>query len=258
MKQLLYILLLGFVTLIPSRGGQNSLYAATGFAGSKGELYILNQADGSVVTDVGPLNDSYGSNYGITGLRYDPSSGKLFGITAGASLTAPNCLVSIDPHTALVTYIAGPLSSRLSDIAIDPTTSVMYGVSGSSKYFYTVNQFSGIATRHGNTFLPPQRGGGLAANATGVLYGTNDKTLYTYNKVTGAATAIGNTNLLCYVNALAFSDAGVLYGVEGEGPNSPISNRQRWLVVIDTATGAAVQLGETVTNLNALAFVPAP
>jgi hypothetical protein len=29
-------------------------------------------------------------------------------------------------------------------------------------------------------------------------------------------------------------------------------------VVIDSATGAAVELGSTVGNLNALAFVPAP
>jgi hypothetical protein len=38
----------------------------------------------------------------------------------------------------LVTYIGGPFSSRLSDIAIDPLTFVMYAVSGSSQYFYTV------------------------------------------------------------------------------------------------------------------------
>ena len=257
MKYLLHILLLAFVSLTPSQGGQNLLYAATGFAGSRGELYILNPADGSVVTDVGPLNDSNGSNYGITGLRYDPTSGKLFGIT-GSSLTAPNCLVSINPSTALVTYIGGPLSSRLSDIAIDPSTSIMYAVSGSSKYFFTVNEFSGIATRAGNTTLFPQRGGGFTANSQGVLYGANDLTFYTYNKVTGAATAIGNTNLVNYVDALAFSSTDVLYGIEGGGTSKVTSNRQRWLIVIDTATGAAVELGETVGNLNSLAFAPAP
>jgi hypothetical protein len=36
------------------------------------------------------------------------------------------------------------------------------------------------------------------------------------------------------------------------------SNRERWLVSIDTTTGAAVELGYTVGNLNALAFVPVP
>jgi hypothetical protein len=235
------------------------LYAATGFAGSTGELYILNPVDGSVITDVGPLNDSDGNNYGLTGLRYDPSRRLLFGIT-GSSPTAPNSLVVVNPINASVTYIGGPLGSRLSDIAIDPFTYIMYAVSGSSQYFYTVNKVTGIATRTGNTTLPPQRGGGFTADASGVLYGTNDRTLYTYDKITGAATPIGDTQLSYYVDALAFSAAGVLYGIEGGGTTAgqPASNRQRWLVVIDTVTGVGVELGETVGNLNALAFAPAP
>jgi hypothetical protein len=110
--------------------------------------------------------------------------------------------------------------------------------------------------------LPPQRGGGFTADATGVLYGTNDNKLFTYDKITGAATSIGSTNLSYYVDALAFSAAGVLYGIEGGGSTradgSDTSNRERWLVVIDPLTGVGVELGETVGDLNALAFVPSP
>jgi hypothetical protein len=230
------------------------LYAATGYAGSTGELYVLNPLDGTVITDVGPLNDLNGNNYSLTGLRYDPSRRLLYGIT-GSSPTAPTSLVTVNPNNALVTYIGGPLGSRLSDIAIDPLTYIMYAVSGSSQYFYTVNKVTGIATRTGNTGLPPQRGGGFTADALGVLYGTNDSTLYTYNKITGAATPIGDTHLSFYVDALAFSAAGVLYGIEGGGATAT-SNRERWLVTIDTITGIGVELGETVGNLNALAFVP--
>jgi hypothetical protein len=237
------------------------LYAATGYANSSGELYILNPIDGSVIADVGPLNDSEGNNYGLTGLRYDFSTGLLFGIT-GSSLTAPNSLVLVNPNNAQVTYIGGPFSSRLSDIAIDPFTSIMYAVSGSSQYFYTVDKRTGIDTRIGNTNIPPKRGGGLVADVIGVLYGTSDSKLFTYDKITGDATSIGPTNLPYYVDALAFSGAGVLYGIEGggstRGDESDTSNRQRWLVVIDTLTGLGVELGETVGNLNALAFVPAP
>src|SRR5215472_3235012 len=81
------------------------LYAATGFASSTGELYILNPVDGSVITDVGPLNDSQGNNYGLTGMRYDPVSGLLYGITIGSSPTAPNSLVVVNPSNARVTYV---------------------------------------------------------------------------------------------------------------------------------------------------------
>jgi hypothetical protein len=243
------------LTAFTSAKGRDQLYAATGFAGSTGELYILNPVDGSVITDVGPLNDLNGNNYGLTGLRHDPSTGLLYGIT-GSSPTAPTSLVLVDPSNALVLYIGGPFASRLSDIAIDPFTFIMYAVSGSSKYFYTVDKLTGLATRTGNTTTPPKRGGGFTANSRGALYGTNDKTLYTYDKVTGAATAVGNTNLLHYVDALAFSATGVLYGSEGGGSSN--SDRERWLVVIDPATGAAVELGSTVGDLNALAFIPAP
>jgi hypothetical protein len=117
---------------------------------------------------------------------------------------------------AQVTYVGGPFSSRLSDIAIDPFTFIMYAISGSSKSFYTVNKHTGVATRTGNTGLLPARGGGFTADLTGVLYGTDDSKLFTYDKVTGAATPIGNMNLSFYVDALAFSVAGVLYGIEGE------------------------------------------
>jgi hypothetical protein len=242
-----------------AQGGM-SLYTATGFANSEGELYIINPVDGSVISDVGPLNDSTGHNYGLTGLRYDVSTRKLYGIT-GSSITSPNSLVTVNPANAQVTYIGGPFGSRLSDIAIDPATFVMYAISGSSKYFYTVNKQTGLATKTGNTGLLPSRGGGFTANAIGVLYGTNDRTLFTYDKITGDATPIGDTHLAFFVNALAFNTAGVLYGIEGGGSTAAdddfdLSNRQRWLVVIDPVTGLGVELGETVGNANALAFVP--
>jgi hypothetical protein len=260
MKYLLSILLIAYLSLTSSEG-QSQLYAATGYGNSTGELYILNPANGSMITDVGPLNDSRGRNYGLTGLRYDPSSGLLYGIT-GSSMTAPNSLVIVDPSNARVTYVGGPFESRLSDIAIDPFSYIMYAVSGSSKYFYTVDKLSGVALRIGDTILPPKRGGGLAANSRGALYGTNDGSLYTYNKITGVATAIGDTNLAAFVGALAFSATNVLYGIEGGGSNKSsdpaTGNRDRWLVSINTSTGAAVELGATVGNLNALAFVPRP
>lgn len=252
-NHIFYVLLLAFTAFTSAQGGQQ-LYAATGFGGSTGELYILDPADGSVISDVGPLNDSDGNNYGLTGLRYDVSRDVLYGIT-GSSLTAPNSLVIVDPGTARVTYVGGAFSSRLSDIAIDPSTFTLYSISGSSKYFYSVDKRTGIDTKIGNTMLNPSRGGGFTADSRGVLYGTNDKTLYTYDNVTGEATAVGGTNLPLFVCALAFNPGGVLYGVEGGGGGEE-SNRQRWLVTIDPAIGAAVELGETVGNLNALAFVP--
>ena len=266
MKYIPSILLFAFATLTSSYA-DSQLYAATGFANSAGELYILDPADGSVIEDVGPLNDSDGNNYSLTGLRFDESTGLLFGIT-GSSPTSPTSLVLVNPNNARVSYVGGPFSSRLSDIAIDPVTDLMYAVSGSSKYFYLVEKLTGTDTRIGDTDVPPKRGGGLAANSRGVVYGTNDGTLVTYNKITGEASAVGDTNLSFFVGALAFSPSNVLYGVEGGGATTDdgsatddeasTSNRERWLVVLNTTTGAAVEVGSTVGDLNALAFIPTP
>ena len=251
------IVVLAFMGLTSS-WAKLQLFAATGFGGSNGELYILNPDDGSVIEDIGPLEDLLGNNYGLTGLRYDPSTGLLFGVT-GSSPTAPNSFVLVNPNNALVTYIGGPLGSRLTDLAIDPRDFTAYGISGSSKYLFTVDKLTGIATRIGNTGLPPHRGGGFCADLDGNLYGTNDDMLYSYDKITGAATPIGHTGLVNYVSALAFSATGTLYGIEGAGNgDGEGSSRERWLVVLDTETGAATELGSTVGNLNALAFVPTP
>ncbi len=266
-KPLFCLLLLAFAAFSSAQAALQ-LYAATGFAGSIGELYVLNSEDGSVISDVGPLNDSEGNNYGLTGLRYDSSTGLLYGIT-GSSKTSPNSLVTVNPDTALVTYVGGPFSSRLSDIAIEPSTFDIFAISGSSKYFYTVDKETGEDTRIGNTTLYPHRGGGFVADSLGVLYGTNDDMLFIYDNITGEAISVGQTNLDFFVDALAFSPTGLLYGVEGGGSTgstadsdtdtideTQTSNRQRWLVTIDKTTGAAIELGETVGNLNALAFVP--
>ncbi len=207
------------------------LYAATGFGGVNGELYILSPTNGAVVSDIGALVDFGGNSYGLTGLRFDPSTGVFYGATSSTSPTNPNFLVEVDPVTAHVTAI-GAFGSRLTDIAIDPTSGNIYGVSGSSDGFYSINKTTGLASRVGNTGLPPQAGGGLAANHAGVIYGTNNMTLYTYNKNTGLATPVGNTRVVNLIDALAFDSTNILYGIEGGGG---ANNRQRKLVTIGSA-----------------------
>src|SRR5262245_61989674 len=78
-----------------------TLSAATA-AGAPGELYIINQATGAMVQDIGPLNDSLGANYPITGLAFSPVTGVLYGSTGNAGAVDAH-LVTINPATALVT-----------------------------------------------------------------------------------------------------------------------------------------------------------
>src|SRR5262249_27180952 len=124
---------------------QAVLYAAKGTSGATGILYTLDPATGAVLTTVGLLNDVNGNNYPMTGLKYHPITGIFYGATANA-LINPNSLVIVDPATAFVTVI-GPFGAVLTDIAIDPTTGIMYGISGFNQKFYTIDTTTGLATQ---------------------------------------------------------------------------------------------------------------
>jgi hypothetical protein len=230
------------------------LYAASGTFGVQGILYTLDAATGAVLTTVGPLNDAAGNNYGMGGLKYHPITGMFYGATSGQSPTNPSYLVIVNPATALVTPI-GPFGAVLTDIAIDPTTGIMYGVSGFNQKFYTINTSTGEAVQTGSTGLGFQNGGGLTADRTGAIFGIDYFSFYSYDKTTGLATLIGPTGLQNLVRAADFNPSGVLYGLEGGGGID--NNHLRWLDTFDITTGMGTRVGQIpVNDLDALAFIP--
>ena len=243
------------------------LYAASGTFGATGILYTLDPATGAVLTTVGLLHDATGNNYGMTGLKYHPSTGIFYGATTTSSPTNPNYLVIVDPATALVTPI-GPfgVGGYITDLAIDPTTGIMYGVSGNNQKFYTINTATGQAVQTGSTGIAFQSGGALAADRTGALFGITTTPLsaptsfYSYDKTTGNATLIGLTGLGNFVLGADFSPSNVFYGMEGNGGIDNV--HLRWLVTCDVTTGnctrvGQIQIGVTpVHDLDALAFIP--
>ena len=259
MKRLMMILMAGMLLLVATGGvaQADTLYGATGSNGVNGELYTLNPANGSVIVDVGALVDASGNHYGLTGLRFNTITGVLYGSTAGKSPTDPGWLVTVNPLTALVIPLGsyGLSGTTMSDLAF--ASGNMYGVSGQSSSFYLINQGTGAATAIGLTGLGLQFGGGLAANSTGTVYGTDSSNLYTYNKTTGAAstpTALTGAPFNA-VNALAFDASNVLFGVNTNSPGTNPSLTH--LITINTSTGAVTDKGASVNNLDALAFGPA-
>lgn len=228
------------------------LYAASGTFGVQGILYTLDPANGAVLTTVGPLHDAAGNNYHITGMKYHPMTRIFYGVTGDP--TSPDYLVVVDPTTALVTPI-GLLGAVLTDIAIDPTTGIMYAVSGLNQKFYTVDTSTGQAVQTGSTGLGFQNGGGLAADRTGTLFGIDNLFVYSYNEISGMGTLIGPTGLQNLVRAADFNLSNVLYGLEGGGGID--NNHLRWLVTVDPGTGVVTRVGQIAVNdLDALAFIP--
>jgi hypothetical protein len=236
-------------------GRRAVLYAASGTFGNQGTLYTIDPATGVVLTTVGLLHDSAGNSYGMTGLKYHPASGIFYCATSGQSPTKPAWLAIVDPATALVTPI-GPFGDRsLTDLAIDPTTGIMYGISGFDQKFYTINTATGQAVQIGSTGIGFANGGGFASNVTGALFGFSNSFFYSFNKTNGMATLIGSTDLRNLVKAADFSPSNVLYALEGGGGVD--NTHWRWLDTCNVTMGACTRLGQINANdLDALGFVP--
>ncbi|TWU21880.1 DUF4394 domain-containing protein [Bythopirellula polymerisocia] len=261
----LFLCLLGMLT-IASRVDAGTLFASSA-AGGPGELYILNSANGTVVQDVGPLNDVAGGNYPITGLAFHPTTGVLYGSTGNSVAGKEAQLVTIDPATAQVTligsYNAGPTNSSgkpatMADISFDSAGN-LYGVGSiGGPNLYSINTATGQATVIGsNGVSTSSTGGGLAISPSGVFNGTPTSTRFgTYDSVSGAFTNIaaparpagGGYGGLAY-------DGSVLYGMNvGSGSPPPAH-----LVIIDPVDGTVTDLGlSDVTSLDAIAFRPIP
>jgi Repeat of unknown function (DUF6923) len=247
------------ILAVAVRTDAQTLYGAT--SSGSGELYILNAADGSIVSDVGPLNDSGAVNYSVTGLAFDPLSGVLYGSTGGASGTD---LLTINPLTGLVTVIgsfnvSGHSGATMTDLAFDQSGN-LYGIGSSGgANLYSINLSTGQATEIGSgSGVSFTEGGGLAISSGDIFYaapvpsdyGTYDSTTGAYTQIAAPATPAGGGSYA----ALAF-DGSTLYGDNlVPGPTGGATH----LVTIDPTTGNVTDLGASVIHLDAIAFQPVP
>jgi hypothetical protein len=257
---------IGFLALGTSARAQ-TLYGSTA-AGSPGELYRLDAATGSVLQDIGPLNDANGVNYPITGLAFHPVSGVLYASTGNFVPATAAQLVRINPATALVTVIgpfnvgnAGSGPATMADLAFDPATATLFGVGSiAGPQLYSINTGTGQATVIGGTGLTSTTGGGLAVSISGAIYGTPTAARFgTYDRITGAFMNIANPvkPVGGAYAALDFNSTGTLFGLD-LGPTPAGGQPPTHLVTIDPATGAVIDLGASVAALDAIAFAPEP
>lgn len=248
------------------RSEAGTMYAASA-AGGSGELYIINPANGNLVQDVGPLNDSLLVNYPVTGLAFHPVSGLLYGSTGNSVLATAAKLIVINPATAQVTVIgafnAGPVNgsgtpATMADIGFDAAGN-LYGVGSiGGPQLYSINIGTGQATVIGGTGFSSTSGGGLAISPGGVFYGTPTSSRFgTYNTISGAFVTITNPTKPvggAYA-ALEFDENGVLFGLN-LGPGPTLANH---LVTINPVNGAVTDLGPSdLTSLDAIAVIPEP
>jgi PEP-CTERM motif len=275
---LLSIALLVILMQNPATTYAATLYGSTAGPDGTGSLYILDPADGSVISTVGAFMDAFGSQFAVTGLAFDPVTGVLYGSTSNKSSTAPQSLIAINPLTAQVTVIGSfnidfhGEPQTMADITFTPDGTLYGWAEPYDDDLYTINPATGEADLVGDSGLETT-GSGLASNAAGILYftGTGDTyfddspdglnpqdegTLLTISAADGSVSSTdilsGGTNNLVPINALAFNGP-TLYGIIND------RNHQGWLLTaIDTATGDIDILGQTIDRMDGLAFIPEP
>lgn len=117
------------------------------------------------------------------------------------------------------------------DIAQDPTSGNLYGVTGTGR-FASINTTNGSATVLGNTgaFV-----NGLTFDSAGTLFASGNNALFTLNLGTGGASFVGGTGFTSSGD-LAFDSSGNLY-------MSAIGGGSDRLVSLNPATGAGSLIG---------------
>src|SRR4051812_29089522 len=219
------------------------LFGAIG-GGHLSDLYILDPSNGSVLFDLGP------TGFSITGLRFDPSTGILYGSTANTGGSVPRSLITLNPSTGAGTLVGsyGIPNHTMADIAFTKEGTLYGWAEPSRDDLHIINKATGAATDVGNAGLGTF-GSGLAANSHDVLYFTGNGpngALRIVDKNTGLTSVVTNMSGAPLpggsINALAFDSRNVLYAINGGDFGA---NSLAHLVIINTTTGVITDLGPT-------------
>jgi hypothetical protein len=247
-----------------------TLYGATA-TGAAGRLYTLNPATGAMIQDIGPLNDSLGTNYPVTGLAFHPITGVLYGSTANSDTNTRARLITINPQTAQVTVVGlfnvftlqGQIIT-MTDIGFDPNGN-LFGISSrGGPHLYSISINTGQGTILGPGAYQTTIGGAIAISSANVIYSSP-----TYNSSTSPTTAVfgiyerTNGEFMVITNmpnplsssygsygAFSFDENGVLYGINLASGNPTPTH----LFSINPVNGVATEKGASVSSLDAIAF----
>jgi|SRR5712692_7392421 len=194
----------------------------------------------------------------ITALTFESSSGKLFGFTGDC---CPNQIVTIDPATGTLTHVADLVGFSFSNLAIDPSTHLLYLALQSvgfppSSQLVTVNTQAVDSVIYSSATSPGVRS---------VVFDTSSKKLFgisffpphfvQVDTLSGAATQLGNYDFGFFLEPGITIDSAshTVYAVQ-DVFDDPVLGPIAHIAAIDDATGSGTLSGSTGTNLAAIAF----
>jgi hypothetical protein len=240
----LLAILLTFLALPLAVQAQAVLYGATG-GNAVSNLYTINTTTGAA-TVVGPMGVA------VTGMSLHPTTGVMYAVTTPLSPANPLNLVTVNLATGAVTVV-GPLGATIAELEFR-ADGTLFGWSESGDDLVTINLATGTATVVGVTPQGTFGDGMVFVGGTlrGMLNGAADF-IYTINTTTGATAPgvalTGSPNGNASVSAATTQPGtGVVFA----------SIMPNWIVRINMTTGVITTVGNTVNQIDALAFGPAP
>jgi hypothetical protein len=253
---------------------QGTVLYGSRYAGEDGPatLYRIDPATGDA-TVIGPIGFER-----CGGMDFN-AVGTLFATAEQTDGSDTSVLITINPMTGAGTEV-GEIGAALAETFFDISFRNSDGILFSSTFYEnfvgcialnTINTATGMGTLIGDT-LTCAPGNAIAFSPTDILFHCNvdnDGMLYTLNQSTGQAT---NVTPLHFpgsftgpvVNAMEFHpETGVLFATVKDmlndfgqndeafekGPGDP-----KYLVTIDTKTGVVTTIGQTETDMDAIAF----
>jgi hypothetical protein len=205
---------------------------------------------------------------GLAGLAFDPSTGTLFGVTAGNCCpnTLPISIVRVDPSTGAETSFASVTGDAIGLMSVDPASHSIYATSDSfatipnTIVILTVNTLTGAVTQ--SPVLNPGIPSLVFDSSAGALYGTTFCCPAHFAKVdpsTGSETLLGSYDFGMFLHGAGAIDAAshtVFVVQDVFDPLNPQLGPVAHIASINDQTGAGV-LGQTTgTNVGGLAFEP--
>jgi len=145
-------------------------------------------------------------------------------------------LYELDVATNTSTLLGNSGVGAMYDIALDPISGTLYGVTGATgtSTLYSLDKTNGSATMIGSTgkFI-----NGLTFDSSGTLFGSGGSSLFTVDLGSGAASTVGSTGFSSSGD-IAFDSAGNLYLSASTGSGKQL------LVSVDPISGAGTSIGE--------------
>ena len=141
-------------------------------------------------------------------------------------------LYELDVGANTSTLLGNSGVGAMFDIALDPISGSLYGVTGAGK-LYSLDKSNGVATLIGPTgvFI-----NGLTFDSSGTLFASGGSSLYTVDLLSGVASLVGNTGFGSSGD-LAFDSAGNLY-------LSAVGTSGDRLISVDPTTGTGSLIGD--------------